>query len=94
MTTSAGRIQITRQESPIAVFSRAFIAWVLACFAGSSWSAGATGAPEFKGKIAERYEDSLEWYPQTVPTPPKGAPNVLIVLLDDVGFAQLGSFGG
>lgn len=54
----------------------------------------AVGAPEFKGRIAERYEDSQEWWPQTVPPAPKGAPNVVIILLDDVGFAQVGSFGG
>jgi arylsulfatase len=50
-------------------------------------------APEFKGKIAKSYEDSVEWWPEPV-RPPKGAPNVLILLLDDVGFAQFGSFGG
>jgi len=54
----------------------------------------AGAAEKFKGKIAERYEDSVEWWPQTVPSAPKGAPNVVIILLDDVGFAQLGSFGG
>lgn len=48
---------------------------------------------EFKGKIAENYEDSEEWWPQKK-RPPKGAPNVVIFLLDDVGFAQVGSFGG
>ena len=48
---------------------------------------------EFKGKIARSYEDSQEWWPPAV-TPPKGAPNVIIFLLDDVGFAQVGSFGG
>src|SRR5690606_7311143 len=32
-------------------------------------------------------------WPQ-LPQPPKGAPNVIIWLLDDAGFAQLGSFGG
>jgi arylsulfatase A-like enzyme len=85
---------MTRQDSKIIAFCSVFIMLALACFAGSSWAAGATGAPEFKGKIAERYEDSVEWYPQTVPTPPEGAPNILIVVLDDVGFAQLGSFGG
>jgi arylsulfatase A-like enzyme len=51
-------------------------------------------AEEFKGKIAKDYKNSKEWWPQTVPTPPKNAPNVVIILLDDVGFAQLGSFGG
>ena len=51
-------------------------------------------AAEFKGKIAKAYEDSEEWWPPEE-RPPEGAPNVLILLLDDVGFAQLGqSFGG
>ena len=27
------------------------------------------------------------------PRPPAGAPNVLVVVLDDLGFAQLGSYG-
>ncbi len=48
---------------------------------------------EFQGKMARSYEDSVEWWPED-PRPPKGAPNVIIFLLDDVGFAQIGSFGG
>jgi arylsulfatase len=48
----------------------------------------------FGGVIAEKYEDSKEWWPPEK-RPPEGAPNVVILLLDDVGFAQLGqSFGG
>ena len=48
---------------------------------------------EFKGKIAKKYEDSIEyWSPKK--RPPKGAPNVIIFLLDDTGFGQIGSFGG
>ncbi len=48
---------------------------------------------KFQGKIAKTYEESEEWWPKPV-RPPEGAPNVLILLLDDVGFAQVGSFGG
>lgn len=48
---------------------------------------------EFKGKIAKTYEESEEWWPEKK-RPPKDAPNVIIFLLDDVGFAQVGSFGG
>jgi arylsulfatase len=34
-------------------------------------------------------------YPPIVPlTPPKGAPNVLVILLDDVGFGASSAFGG
>ena len=47
----------------------------------------------FGGKIARSYADSEEWWPTPV-TPPEGAPNVIIFLLDDTGFAQIGSFGG
>jgi arylsulfatase A-like enzyme len=49
--------------------------------------------PGFEGVIAESYQDSKEWWPDYV-TPNEDAPNVIIFLLDDVGFAQVGSFGG
>jgi len=52
-------------------------------------------APEFEGKIGETYKDSTPDFSPALPlTSPKGAPNVLIVLLDDVGFGQLGCYGG
>lgn len=52
-----------------------------------------TGKVEFRGKIARKYEDSVEWWPEPV-TPPEGAPNVLMIMLDDTGYAQLGAYGG
>jgi arylsulfatase len=56
-------------------------------------SAEPQSAQDFKGKIARTYEASEEWWPEPV-RPPEGAPNVIIFLLDDVGFAHVGSFGG
>jgi arylsulfatase A-like enzyme len=47
---------------------------------------------EFQGVIGRSFEDSTPWWPES-PQPPTGAPNVLLVVLDDVGFAQLGCFG-
>ena len=47
---------------------------------------------EFHGRIGRYYWDSEPSWPDE-PAPPAGAPNVLVVLLDDVGFAQLGCFG-
>jgi arylsulfatase len=47
---------------------------------------------EFKGTIGRYHWESEPWWPPE-PAPPPGAPNMLIVLLDDVGFAQLGCFG-
>ena len=55
-------------------------------------SAGEAGQ-EFKGKIAKSYAESEEWWAPEV-LPPAGAPNVIIFLLDDTGFGQIGSFGG
>ena len=49
--------------------------------------------PEFKGKIGETLEDSTPSYPQPVKAP-KGSPNVLLILLDDVGFGMCSTFGG
>jgi arylsulfatase A-like enzyme len=48
----------------------------------------------FKGQVGRTYQDSA---PPTFPgilRPPKGAPNVLLILLDDVGFGQFSVFGG
>jgi arylsulfatase A-like enzyme len=49
--------------------------------------------PRFNGRIGSTYVDSQ---PDIIalPTPPAGAPNVLLVLLDDVGFGQTSTFGG
>lgn len=49
--------------------------------------------PEFKGKIGETFETSEQDYPQPFEAP-ENAPNVIVVLLDDVGFGQTGTFGG
>ena len=46
----------------------------------------------FEGVIATDSRDSTPWWPPE-PAPPPGAPNVLLIVLDDVGFAQLGCYG-
>ena len=47
----------------------------------------------FRGTINLRAKDSKSDFPQPVQAP-KGAPNILLVLLDDVGFGATSTFGG
>src|SRR5262245_58191598 len=49
--------------------------------------------PPFKGKIGRTVKDSKPDFPKAV-EPPKGAPNVLLILTDDVGFGASSPFGG
>jgi arylsulfatase len=49
--------------------------------------------PTFTGKIGATYKDSTPSYPQPV-TAPQASPNVLLILLDDVGFGMCSTFGG
>ncbi len=75
--------------------------------AGETEPANATSEPEFSvsesgvktknvegfgGVIGESYQDAQEWWAEEE-LPNEDAPNVIIFLLDDVGFAQVGSFG-
>ena len=47
----------------------------------------------FKGHIGRTIKDSIKDFPQET-TAPKGAPNVLLILTDDVGFGASSTFGG
>lgn len=49
--------------------------------------------PKFGGVIKENAKDSKTWWPPTV-VPPKGAPNVLLIMTDDQGYGVSGTFGG
>ena len=65
---------------------------------GSSPSSGSLSLPRpdfrFKGEVGRTYQDSdPATFPQIV-RPPQGAPNIVLILLDDVGFGQFSVFGG
>ncbi|WP_206614480.1 sulfatase-like hydrolase/transferase [Chitinophaga barathri] len=49
--------------------------------------------PPFKGKIGKTYKESTPAWPE-IPKAAADAPNVVIILLDDVGFGQTSTFGG
>ena len=47
---------------------------------------------EFDGVIAPTQAESRPWWPEA-PHPGEGAPDVVVILLDDTGFSHLGCFG-
>ena len=49
--------------------------------------------PKFGGEIKPVEKESKAWWPPRV-VPPKGAPNVLLIMTDDVGFGAPSTFGG
>ena len=62
----------------------------------------ATGTPtvlprpdfHFPGNVGRTYKDSdPAQFPQPVQAP-KGAPNIVLILIDDAGFGQFSTFGG
>jgi arylsulfatase len=50
-------------------------------------------APKFGGVIKDSAVDSKPWWPPRV-VPPKGAPNILLIMTDDQGYGVSGTFGG
>jgi arylsulfatase A-like enzyme len=49
--------------------------------------------PKFGGVIKDTATDSKPWWPPTV-VPPKGAPNILLIMTDDQGYGVCSTFGG
>jgi len=49
--------------------------------------------PRFGGEIELNAAQSKPWWPPRV-VPPKGAPNILLIMTDDVGFGAPSTFGG
>ena len=49
--------------------------------------------PPFRGKIEVAFKDSKAEFPEPLRAP-KGAPNVLLIMGDDIGYGHMSAFGG
>ncbi|MGA2339106.1 MAG: arylsulfatase [Terracidiphilus sp.] len=61
--------------------------------AGASLPLHAQSAQPYQGVVGRTLAESKEWWPEPVKAP-AGAPNVVWILLDDVGYGAAGTFGG
>ena len=48
---------------------------------------------QFKGSIGRTWEESKPWWPQPTRAP-SDAPNIVYIILDDVGYGWLSCYGG
>lgn len=69
---------------------------VVAATAGRAYAQQVLPAPEakFPGTVGRTYRDSDPPSFRTPLRPPAGAPNIVLIMLDDVGFGQFSVFGG
>ncbi|MFK3820758.1 arylsulfatase [Pseudomonas yamanorum] len=89
---------MSRPGKPSVMLATALLGSVgpLTSQAASPTTAGASlplPTPPFGGTIGETYKTSKSDFPQPV-TPAKDAPNVLVILIDDLGFAGTSAYGG
>ena len=77
--------------------SLTLLASVLACSANAKDWPDRTQLPQplspFEGEIGETYKESTQHWQEPIAAP-EGAPNVVVIMLDDVGFGQTSTFGG
>jgi arylsulfatase A-like enzyme len=69
------------------------LASVLVLAVGSRLSLHAQEAQPYQGVVGRTLAESKEWWPEPVKAP-IGAPNVVWILIDDVGFGAAGTYGG
>ncbi len=69
------------------------LALTLVIASGAVFTLHAQETQPYQGVVGRTLAESKEWWPDPVKAP-TGAPNVIWILLDDVGFGAAGTFGG
>ena len=91
----AGSIDVNRRTVLLGttVLTTAAVAGVMPTTPVKAADALPPADAKFQGQIGTYYTDSKAEIP-ALPSAPDGAPNILLVLLDDVGFGHTSTFGG
>ncbi|WP_437920322.1 arylsulfatase [Sphingobacterium sp. LRF_L2] len=63
-------------------------------FLGLGSQAQYSPTPVFQGKIGKTTNETKEWYPNVHPAATTDAPNVVWILIDDIGYGATSTFGG
>ena len=76
------------------MYKKQILSWAI--LVGSSLAFSSVQAQDqqpYKGTVGKTLAESKEWWPEPVKAP-AGAPNIVWILLDDVGFGASSAFGG
>jgi arylsulfatase A-like enzyme len=96
-TSPAGKVEISRRQllGSTSLIAASAVASAALPNTASSQDANVLPKPEppFQGRIGRTVRDSTPDFPKMVEAP-AGAPNVLLILTDDVGFGASSTFGG
>ena len=91
------RSKTVKRKAILAAGSMALFLLCSMLVVSGAWAQENLPAPDpgFKGKIGKTYHDSqADKTMFNSPTAPKGAPNILLVMIDDAGFGATSTFGG
>src|SRR5689334_11470030 len=90
---TVGVFPINSESTRLAMRQKKFL-MLNALATAVSVTGGAHAADQpYQGKVGKTLADSKEWWPDPVKAP-AGSPNVIWILLDDVGFGAASAFGG
>ena len=79
-------------QSGISLHKRLFLSLAVPFIAAGAFAQN-NPASAYQGVVGRTLAESKEWWPEPVAAP-KGAPNVVWILLDDVGYGASSAFGG
>src|SRR5580704_11589411 len=91
--TRSSRKDITNGSGMKKNSVQSMLTWMLIVASSAELALHAQEAQPYQGVVGRTLAESKEWWPEPVKAP-TGAPNVVWILIDDVGYGAAGTFGG